>query len=589
MVGADGTVGNHLNWMERSLGHRAPVLWLLLPTMGGFAAARALPPGWGGGWWLVVAAAGAGLALLGLAFRPWAGRICWGAGLALAVGATAVAYFQLREDRLAVWARLPAREAELVLEIQRVFPPVAGRVTTTGLARIVAAPPVLGEVVGRRAYFAVPVPAGAALVASARVRANGVLAPLPRSGATGFADYLARAGVEFKFNRARWLGMERGPDAWRRFCTAAAGRFERILGAGLDDHPELRSIHVAMLLGQKAELSGEQRELFLHSGTMHLFAISGLHIAVIWAVVAGLLALGRLPAAAAIGVGLPALLLYVEITGGAPSARRAWLMIAFVLAARALRWARNPLAGIAASALVVLWWDPWQLFGLGFQMSYAVVAALLLYGLPLEERWQRRWKPWADIPGAEWRWWRRAVRVCGGRVITGAALAVAATLVSVPMTLANFGLMTPASLVVNLVCIPAAGLAIVAGIASILAGLLGLLPVSVLFNHASVLMIAVMERLLAGATWLPGSYWAAQFRWAWLGPAVLVVLLAVLVAGYALRWRRTVGGLWGPALLMLLGLAVLADHRPSTTGQGGVGAAATNLPATAPPAIAPAR
>ena len=51
--------------MERSLGHRAPVLWLLLPTMVGFAAARALPAGWGGGWWLVLATAGLGLAVAG--------------------------------------------------------------------------------------------------------------------------------------------------------------------------------------------------------------------------------------------------------------------------------------------------------------------------------------------------------------------------------------------------------------------------------------------------------------------------------------------------------------------------------------------
>jgi len=288
-------------------------LWLLLPTMGGFGLARLLPAGWGGGWWLFVAAAGVGLAMVGVVARcgrsavgpvsdrPRQGgegsagaedrsetgptlkraavvnggstaRVCWGSGVVLAVFAAAVVYFQLRENRLAVWERLPAREAELVLEIELVFPPAAARATTAGLARIAAAPAVVAETVGQRVYFSVRAPAEAELVASARVRAAGVLTPLARRGAAGFEGYLVNSGAAFKFNRARWLAEERPANAYRRLCATAARRFERILGLGLEDRPALRSIHVAMLLGSKAAMSGEQRELFMNSGTMHLFS-----------------------------------------------------------------------------------------------------------------------------------------------------------------------------------------------------------------------------------------------------------------------------------------------------------------------------
>ena len=572
--------------MERSLGHRAPVLWLLVPTVVGFAAARALPAGWGGAWWLAAAAAGLGAA----GWCLWRGdgaraRAGWAVGLGVAVTAGAVAYFQMREGRLAVWERLPAREAELVLAVERVFPPVAGRVTTTGLARIAAAPAVLAETVGQRVYFAVRLPPDTALLGSALVRANGVLTPLPRRAAGGFDGYLANAGVAFKFNRARWLAEARAPNGYRRFCAAAARRFERSLGAGLEDQAALRSIHVAMLLGSRAELSEEQRELFMNSGTMHLFAISGLHIAVIWVTLSQLLLVLRVPRVAAVVAGLPALLLYVEVTGGAPSALRAWLMIAFVLAGQTLRWSRNPVAGIAGSALVMLWWEPWQLFLVGFQMSYAVVAALLLHGLPLEERWQRRWRPWAELPVAEWGWWRRGLRWFGAKVISGAALAVAATLVSLPMTVATFGLMTPGALLVNLVCIPASSLSIVAGIGSILAGLAGAAPVCVFLNHASALTIAAMEGGLAWTMRVPGMHWPAQFRAEALGAVVLVGVLATLLIGYAGRWRRA-GGLWLPVCGLVAAVAVLVHHGPPAPAEGPEEPAG-NLPAASASAIAP--
>ena len=55
----------------------------------------------------------------------------------------------------------------------------------------------------------------------------------------------------------------------------------RLLTTGLEDRPETAAVYRAMMLGQKHDLSDEQRGLFMHSGTMHLFAINGLHIGVV--------------------------------------------------------------------------------------------------------------------------------------------------------------------------------------------------------------------------------------------------------------------------------------------------------------------
>jgi len=558
--------------LERSLGRRAPLLWILLPLLGGLALGRALPPGAGGAWWLAGAVAGLAAAGAGMGRAGRRARGLWAAGLVGAGFCAGVIDLQWHERRLAVWERLPPREAEVVLEVGYVFPAAAGHPTVAGLARIASAPLVLAETTGQQVYFALKPGNGLPeVLPTSHVRVVGVLEPVPRHpGKGGFEEALADAGVGFRLTRGRVLAETRPAEAFQRFCARARHRFEHLLGLGLDRQPKLRAIYIAMLLGRKAELSGEQRELFKESGTMHLVVISGLHIAVIWSALSALLAALRVPRLPATAVGLALLLLYVEITGAAPAATRAWLMIAFVLAGGALRWPPNPLAGITASALVVLLADPWVFFGASFRMSYGVVAALLLYGLTLDERLQRRWRPWAGLPEANWGWWRHAVRGSGRTLLAGFSVSVTAGLVSALTSVSIFGIFTPGSLATNVLLVPVALLAVVAGVVALLAGLAGLAPVAVFFNHAGIVVLWVVEHALAAAVSWPVMHWPAEFRAAWLGPAALAVLLGAMLWGYALGWRRAIGGLWLPVALVLLVLLVGVRH--------GVPAPAAGLP-----------
>ena len=82
----------------------------------------------------------------------------------------------------------------------------------------------------------------------------------------------------------------------------------------------------------------------MHSGTMHLFAISGLHIGVIAVGLQAVLALLRLPRWVQFVLGVAALWLFVDITGASPSAVRAFVMVIFLQAAFLLRRPGNPLA-----------------------------------------------------------------------------------------------------------------------------------------------------------------------------------------------------------------------------------------------------
>lgn len=536
-------------------GHRAPLLWLLLPLMAGLTAGRfcdASPA------LLVTLAALMAAAAIALAWsRKPAARRVWPPALALTVALAGMAYVQLRLNRLSAWEMLPPREARLRLRVERTFTPPSGGKRASGLAVVTGADGHLRDLIGQRLYFSLGLPPGASPpLRTSEILAVGVLAPLTQHGRSeDFDAYLANAGMTFKLTRGRWLGEAAPPSGYARFCRAAEQRFYAILGTGLTDQPALAAILRAMLLGQKQEMSEEQQELFMHSGTMHLFAISGLNITAIALSVQILLSLLRLPRLAAAAVSLSALWLYVDITGTSPSAVRAFLMCALFIVSFSWRRPGNALAALVTSALLILLIEPMQLFSASFQMSYGIVAVLLLLGLPLAEAMQARWPLFASLPEATWGWPRRLVDWTWRGLLGMAGVGLASSLVSTVSTIQFFRLFTPGSLAINLVLIPISTFVIGAGFLSLLCGLTGFMAGSALYNHAGALLLWLMDFLLRAAMAVPGVYRTAQFRAAWLGPAGQAALLTLCLAGYAWRWRQERGGFWPP--FVFVGLLVI--------------------------------
>lgn len=534
----------------RSLGHRAPLLWLVLPFMAGLIAGRLADPVVSPRLFLMVAAVAAVVSVWASDRQP---RI-WMAAIALAAAFGGAASYHLDRARLGAWDALPTREVRLNLRVDRVFVQADSR-KATGLATVLAADGHLTELCGQRLYFSLSVPrGGSAPIRSARISTLGVLVTLPRHPPRdSFDGYLASAGMNFRLTRGRVLGEVRPPNAYYAFCQRAAERFAGILSRGLEPRrPELASVLRAMLLGQKHELSDEHNVLFMRSGTMHLFAISGLHICVIGSAVHTLLVLLRLTAVIRFAIGLTSLWLYVDITGAAPSAVRAFIMVAMVETALILRVPRNPLAALSASAFFVLLIWPMQLFSASFQLSYAIVAALLLFGLPLADRWQERWRLFRDLPPPVWRWYHKVLAAIQREFVAALALGVASALVSTLGGLLFFKLFTPGAVLANLALIPASSLVILGGLASLIAGLLGVGPAVVLFNHSAALVLWIIDHGVRAVVAAPGSWHVAQFSWSWIGPASMLLLMLAFIAGYQAGWRPAWGGWWPPVVLVVV-------------------------------------
>lgn len=534
-----------------SLGHRAPLLWLVLPLLGGLAVACEFgaphPRGL-----LVGALAGASLAVV----LAWRHSRWWGPALGGAMFLAGGASYTLHRARLAAWENLPPREVRLTLRVDRVFSTDPRK--ASGLATVMRADDHLRELRGQPLYFSLNLRRGEIPpIRSAVVATIGVLVTLPRDPpANTFDGYLAGAGMNYKLTRGRVLAEERPASAYYRFCVRAANRCKEILGRGIaEKRPALAGLLRAMMLGETHELSEEQHTLFLQSGTMHLFAISGLNIGAISEALQALLLLLRLPAWLRYAIGATLLWLFVDITGAAPSAVRAFVMAVSLHAAFVLRRPANPLAAMTASAFVVLVLTPLQAFSASFLMSYGIVVALLLLGLPLGEATLARWTPWRDIPPVTWTWWQRGIAAGWRTLVVALAIGVATALVGLLTGVQFFQLLTPGALLANLVLIPLAVGVTLAGFGALLCGLVGLGLGAALCNHAAALLLLVLEQLVRWSVRLPGAFVPAQFTASWLGPATLAALLATLLWGYATNWRKARGGFWPPFALVAVVLA----------------------------------
>ena len=537
--------------MSRSLSFRAPLLWLALPFVGGLALGKL------SAWSFHPAIALAAIASAALAVawhRRGSGR--WAVALITSGVLAGIGSYAFNRGRLPTWDAMPPREARVSLRVDRVFLQGDPK-RVTGLGRIVKTGALLNELVGQRVYFALQLRKGELPpLRSATVSAIGVLIALPRDppGDT-FDGYLAGAGINFRLNRGRLLSIDAPASAYHAFCARAGAYFHDVLGRGIaQKRPALAGLLRAMMLGSTHELSTEQHTLFMQSGTMHLFAISGLNIGVVAGALQTLLLLLRLPPWLRFAIGLAALWLFVDITGGSPSAVRAFAMAAFLQAAFVLRRPANLLAALLLSAWCVLLVHPLQLFSASFLMSYSIVIALLILGLPLAEAWSGRWSPWRDVPKPAWRWWQHGLSLLWRSLANAIAVGIATSLVGLVTGVQFFQLLTPGALIANLVLIPAAVVVTLAGFASLLCGLVALGVGAPLCNHAAAVMLWLIEALVKLSVQLPGAFLPARFIAPWLGSATLAVLLAALLFGYFTKWERSYGGWWPPFVIVALAL-----------------------------------
>lgn len=253
-------------------------------------------------------------------------------------------------------------------------------------------------------------------------------------GAFDYKNYLSREHIyfvgrvidpEWKHQPSdSWLGK------WLNHVDQQRNRWLQQVEAIFSE--DIVPIVQAMTMGYRDELAPELVEMYQQLGIIHILAISGLHVVIIlWGLyrLLSLLPITREKIYLVLMIFLP---LYMYLSGGQVSAIRAGLMGMVALIFLRFQWWKHSLLGLYAVYVAMLFYNPFYLYHIGFQLSFAVTF-ILITAYPSVEK-------------------NLSILPKGVRQVVG--IAVLAQIASLPIILVHFYQFSPMSLLINILLVP---------------------------------------------------------------------------------------------------------------------------------------
>lgn len=185
----------------------------------------------------------------------------------------------------------------------------------------------------------------------------------------------------------------------------------------------------ALVLGDDSLLDDSVIEVFQNWGLSHLLAISGLHIGIVVAIVYFLLIkLNLLSKEKAELIMLLFLPIYAVLAGSQPSVLRASMMVLLLLITRRIKMNISALDVISIVFLLLLLFDKYMIYHIGFQFSFIVTCGIIL---------SRKWLATVSSP-----------------IFQGLIISFVSQMVILPLQLNYFTLIQPLSILLNLIIVP---------------------------------------------------------------------------------------------------------------------------------------
>lgn len=249
----------------------------------------------------------------------------------------------------------------------------------------------------------------------------------------------------------------------------------------------------ALTLGYKRDLDPETKRIFSAAGAMHVLAVSGLHVGIIFMVFMYMFGFLRKQKTGKYIFVISAVLLlwaYAFITGLSPSVMRASAMFTILIIGTNINRRANIYNSLAASALILLFINPNNLYEVGFQLSYAAVFGIVF----LQPKFEKIWHPKNKIIRFFW---------------TLLTVSLAAQLATFPLSSFYFSQFPSFFWITNLIVIPAVTLLIPLGILLLIVSKIPLL--AAIIAYLIKWLIKTIYFILQGIENLPYSIFEISF------------------------------------------------------------------------------
>ncbi|MEI6492963.1 MAG: ComEC/Rec2 family competence protein [Verrucomicrobiota bacterium] len=345
-----------------------------------------------------------------------------------------------------------------------------------------------------------------------RIRITGSLQAInpPRNpGEFSAKDWMARKGItcEIEVAAPADLVIEKKACWFSVFTAANRSRqwMEKTLSLGISGDPVVCELLSGMVLGVIADVPDQLQEEFRNTGTFHLFAVSGLHVGMIGAILWQALKVLGIGRRRAVFVIIPALFFYALLTGWRPSSVRAAVMSAIFLIGMTSSRQPVPFNSLCAAAFLILVQWTNEIFNPGLHFSFFVVSAILLFSGPIHGWIRGCCHPDSFIPRQLWTKGQRWVASAGEELGGLASVSLSAWVGSLPLTIVYFHLVSFSALPANLIIVPLAFLIMITAFLAIIGGVFwGTL--AAIFNNANWIFCKLLMGIVHLAAFLPASF-----------------------------------------------------------------------------------
>jgi ComEC/Rec2-related protein len=242
----------------------------------------------------------------------------------------------------------------------------------------------------------------------------------------GELNYRTEQGVKYKCTIYGGLEAE---DKFNLFACVRSGIYATLFN-NLSE--ETAAVSFAMLTGDTTAMNENTLSSFRYGGIAHIFAVSGLHMGVLYGVLSIILKRLRANKYLSAGLKIGILVFYAGVCGFTPSSVRALIMCSVAAIAKLFHQKYDSLNALSLSVIILLLVNPLYLFGAGFILSVSAVLGIIF----ISPRFQRLFN---KLPA---------------RFAESLSVGLSAQVATFPALLLTFGYVSGAGLLLNILVLP---------------------------------------------------------------------------------------------------------------------------------------